>query len=256
MRFSPPYSGYARIYDRIGQRAFGERMAAVILDELSNLSIHPSTVLDLGCGTGSATFAFARAGLQATGLDRSPDMLAQARTAGADSSLPVTFIEGDMTELDLPGRFDLVTCIYDAVNYLGDSIELRRFFQSVSGVLRSGGAFAFDMNTRHRLASSWEQGLVLVGDSDDLYVTYRSWFDEALDASPLIVTAFMRESDTCWTRFDEEHIERSWPIEAVTSWLEHTGFHVRVVAGYLDATGEVMHPARENHGRVLFIATR
>ncbi len=56
---------------------------------------------------------------------------------------------------------------------------------------------------------------MLAGDSDDLYVTYRSWFDSTLDASPLVVTAFVRNPDHSWTRFDEEHVERSWPIDDV-----------------------------------------
>jgi SAM-dependent methyltransferase len=256
MRFSPPYSAYARIYDRIGQRAFGERMGAVILSELAGIGIYPRTVLDLGCGTGSATLAFARAGLMVTGLDRSPDMLSHAQTLADESQLPVTFLEGDMTALRLPDRYDLVTCIYDAVNYLSDEAELRRFFESVAGLLDSGGAFVFDMNTRHRLMSSWEQGLVLAGDSDDLYVTYRSWFDDAIDASPLIVTAFTRNPDDSWTRFDEEHVERAWPIQQVNAWLQEGGFRVEQIAGVIDSTGDLIHPASEDHGRVLFLATR
>ncbi len=256
MRFSPPYSAYARIYDRIGQRAFGERMAGVILNELTNLGAFPETVLDLGCGTGSATIAFARAGLRATGLDRASHMLERAAAESLAAGVPVRFLEGDMARLEPDVRFDLITCIYDAVNYLESDAELRGFFESVFETLTPGGMFAFDMNTRGRLMSSWEQGLVLAGDSDDLYVTYRSWFDEALDASPLIVTAFMRESDACWTRFDEEHIERSWPIDQVVSWLADAGFRLRLAAGYVDSTGDLVRPAREEHGRVLFIASR
>ena len=256
MRFSPPYSAYARIYDRIGQRAFGERMAAVILNELTAIDIHPRSVLDLGCGTGSATLAFARAGLKVTGLDRSSDMLSRAQRLAEESQLQVTFLEGDMTDIRLSDRFDLVTCIYDAVNYLADEAELTRFFKSVVSVLAPGGAFVFDMNTRHRLMSSWEQGLVLAGDADDLYVTYRSWFDEAIDASPLIVTAFMRNPDESWSRFDEEHVERAWPIIDVGAWLQDGGFRIQQIAGVIDSTGDLIRPASEDHGRVFFLATR
>ena len=256
MRYSPPYSAYARIYDKIGQRAFGERMAAVILAELAKLGRFPTSVLDLGCGTGSATLAFARAGLRATGIDRSPEMLERARALANAGALDITLIQGDMLDPQVDSKVDLVTCIYDAANYLADDAEIRRFFASVSSMLTPDGAFAFDLNTRHRLSNSWEQGLMLAGDSPDLYVTYRSWFDESIDASPLIVTGFERVSDTCWRRFDEEHIERSWPIDQVTVWLADAGFQVELVAGYIDSTGDLIHPAREDHGRVLFIAGR
>lgn len=46
MRLVPPYSAYAGIYDDIGQRAFGERMAAVILQELTACGKTPHSVLD------------------------------------------------------------------------------------------------------------------------------------------------------------------------------------------------------------------
>lgn len=252
MRWSPPYSEYARVYDQIGQRGFGERMASVILEELSERGIVPRTVLDLGCGTGSATMAFARGGLRATGLDRSAEMLARARDLAMLEQLDVHFLEGDMTDLQLAASFDLVTCIYDTVNYLPGGTELRALFHAVFAALLPGGSFVFDMNTRHRLSNSWEQGLILASDSDDLFVTYRSWFDEGLDVSPLIVTGFVRQTDRSWIRFDEEHIERSWPIAAVQEWLRQAGFQIEQVTGYIDVTGELVRPAREEHGRVLF----
>lgn len=256
MRLSPPYSGYALVYDRIGQRAFGERMAAVVLDLLSARQFFPRTVLDLGCGTGSATLAFARAGIEAVGVDRSGSMLDRARGHILDTNLPVSFVESDMTDLRLEERFDLATCIYDAINYLEDDREVMRFFHTVYRRLETGGYFIFDMNTRARLTNSWEQGLVLAGDSDDLYVTYRSWFDPAIDASPLLMTAFVRDEAGCWQRFDEEHIERAWPIEQVSGWLHEAGFRVGEILGYVDATAEVQRSGTENHGRVIFVASR
>ena len=83
MRYWIPYSKYAQVYDRIGQRAFGERMAGVILDLLGKRRVYPRNVLDLGCGTGAATVAFARGGLKTTGVDRSPQMLEHARASAA-----------------------------------------------------------------------------------------------------------------------------------------------------------------------------
>jgi ubiquinone/menaquinone biosynthesis C-methylase UbiE len=213
-------------------------------------------VLDLGCGTGAATLAFERAGLRATGVDLSSEMLERARHHAAIAGLSVPFIEGDMTELRLDARFDLVTCIYDALNYLNDDGEVAHFLHGVYRHLEPGGYLVFDMNTRARLESSWEQGLVLAGDSDDMYVTYRSWFDSAINASPLVMTAFVRDDSGCWQRFDEEHIERSWPIDQISDWLRAAGFHVHEVLGYIDATGEVQRPAREEHGRVVFVASR
>jgi SAM-dependent methyltransferase len=256
MRFFPPYSAYSQVYDRIGQRGFGERMAAVVLELLTARGVTPRSVLDLGCGTGSATLAFARAGLQATGVDLSPEMLAHARKYAAAEELDISFIEADMTDLPLKEQFDLATCIYDAFNYLADQRAVMAFLHNAYRRLETGGYLVFDMNTVARLTNSWEQGLVLAGDSDDMYVTYRSWFDPAIDASPLVMTAFVRDGSGCWQRFDEEHVERAWPIEQIEDWLREAGFRVHEVLGYVDATGEVQLPSREEHGRVVFLASR
>jgi SAM-dependent methyltransferase len=256
MRYSLPYSDYARVYDQIGQRAFGERMAEVILELLARRHVFPASVLDLGCGTGAATVTFARAGLRATGVDRSAPMLKRARATARDAAVDMELIESDLIDLQLDARFDLVTAIYDTVNYLDGQTDFMRFARGAHRSLSENGFLAFDMNTRHRLMSSWEQGVVLAGDSNDLYVTYRSWFDEALDASPLILTAFVREQDNLWSRFDEEHVERSWPIAQISEWLREAGFRVDYVMGYIDSTGDLITPASENHGRVLFLAAR
>ena len=256
MRFFPPYSAYSHVYDRIGQRGFGQRMAEVILELLAANGVSPQSVLDLGCGTGSATVAFARAGLRATGVDLSNEMLAHARQYATAEKLEISFLEGDMTDLDMSERFALATCIYDAFNYLENERAVMRLFRGVYRLLEPNGSFVFDMNTRTRLTNSWEQGLVLAGDSADLYVTYRSWFDPAIDASPLIMTAFLRNESGCWQRYDEEHVERAWPIAQVSDWLGEAGFSVHEVLGYVDATGEVQRPGSEQHGRVVFIASR
>ncbi|MCA9858369.1 MAG: class I SAM-dependent methyltransferase [Thermomicrobiales bacterium] len=254
--FSPPYSAYAAIYDQIGQRAFGERLARVILQLLAARSIQPRSVLDLACGTGAATLTFACAGLRATGVDRSPQMLERAIEAARLSDAEVAFREGDITDPPLDSKVDLVTCLYDAVNYLDDDASVHRFLQGAYRALDDGGVLVFDLNTRSRLMSSWEQGLVLAANSPDLYVTYQSWFDKAIDASPLIMTAFVRSEDGRWDRFDEEHVERAWPIATIESWLREAGFRALETMGYIDSTGELLRPVSEDYGRVLFVAAR
>jgi 2-polyprenyl-3-methyl-5-hydroxy-6-metoxy-1,4-benzoquinol methylase len=51
-------------------------------------------VLDVGCGTGRLTRAFAAAGLDVTGLDLSPQMLARARSLS--DGLDIEWIQGDV----------------------------------------------------------------------------------------------------------------------------------------------------------------
>jgi SAM-dependent methyltransferase len=64
----------------------------------------PSSVLDAGCGTGRVGIELARRGVEVVGADVDPSMLATARRLAPD----LTWVEADLTELDLGRTFDLV----------------------------------------------------------------------------------------------------------------------------------------------------
>lgn len=64
----------------------------------------PASVLDVGCGTGRVAVELARRGVEVVGVDADASMLAVARERGPS----ITWIEADMTGLDLARRFDLV----------------------------------------------------------------------------------------------------------------------------------------------------
>jgi SAM-dependent methyltransferase len=67
-------------------------------------SYQPTSVLDAGCGTGRVAVELARHGIEATGVDADASMLATARRLAPD----ITWLEADLTELDLHRTFDVV----------------------------------------------------------------------------------------------------------------------------------------------------
>jgi ubiquinone/menaquinone biosynthesis C-methylase UbiE len=73
-------------------------------------------VLDVACGTGNATLPAARAGARATGLDLTPELLAQARALAAAEGLDVEFVEGDAEALPFAdAAFDAVLSTFGAM---------------------------------------------------------------------------------------------------------------------------------------------
>jgi SAM-dependent methyltransferase len=64
----------------------------------------PSSVLDAGCGTGRVARELAHRGVEVTGVDADPSMIATARRLAPE----VEWVVADLTELDLGRRFDLV----------------------------------------------------------------------------------------------------------------------------------------------------
>jgi len=68
------------------------------------LAFSPATVLDAGCGTGRVGIELARYGIEVVGADVDPSMLATAHRRAPG----ITWIEADLTALDLGRTFDLV----------------------------------------------------------------------------------------------------------------------------------------------------
>lgn len=87
-------------------------------------------VLELGCGTGRVLIPTARAGVNITGVDASPGMLAVCRRklAGEPAAVQsrVRLVEADMRRFDLGETFRLVTIPFRPFQHLltvGDQLE-------------------------------------------------------------------------------------------------------------------------------------
>ena len=250
----PAYDRYAEVYDLIGQRSFGERIAEATLSYLLEHDLHPRSAVDLACGTGAATLVFAAAGIAVTGIDMSESMLAQARRAANDAGLHVEFRAFDMRELRLAEQVELVTCFYDAMNYLLVPEDLERVFASVLQTLTPGGLFVFDLNTSAKFASSWNESCTVATDREDLFGVYQSWYEHETGLSPLVMTFFMRTSDGAWDRFDEEHVERAYVLSDVRELLKNTGFELLEMLDYGDRSPRFGGSGSERSHRVVFIA--
>ncbi|MEV6280225.1 class I SAM-dependent methyltransferase [Nocardia sp. NPDC051832] len=93
----------------------------------------------LQCHIGTDTLSLARLGAEVTGLDFSPASLAQARQLAERAGTPIEFVESDVydarTALGASG-FDLV---YTGIGALCWLPSVRRWAETVAGLLRPGG---------------------------------------------------------------------------------------------------------------------
>ncbi len=111
-------------------------------------------LVELAIGNGRVAIPVALAtGRTVIGIDSSPAMLAQARTAAAAAGVTLDLREGDMRDLQLDDPAGLIYCPFRALLHLRTWADRRRVFERVAGSLRPGGtfawnAFAFD----HRVA--------------------------------------------------------------------------------------------------------
>jgi SAM-dependent methyltransferase len=253
---SAAYSGYAAVYDEIGQRAFGERIAEATLTMLAAIGRKPERVVDLACGTGAASLIFAASGLRVLGIDRSPEMLERARAEGELAGLPAEWSQQDMRAFTVAQPVDLVTCFYDAVNYLTETEDVALVFSCVAAALNPNGLFVFDVNTREKFNAVWNDSCFVAVDRDDLFGVYQSWYQPETGISPLALSFFVRSADGRWDRFDEEHVERAYPLDELTTLLNASGFTVNAMLDYADRFPRFGGPGSERSHRVVFVAER
>jgi SAM-dependent methyltransferase len=237
------YDSLAPFYDRYTQDYAYEPWLAEIETILLAHGLRGRRLLDIGCGTGKSFVPMLQRGYEVTACDISHAMVERARelTAGTDAEVLVA----DMRELPVLGRFDLVTSIDDALNYLLSDEELRVAFEGVARNLRPGGLFAFDLNTLACYRDYFVRDTVV--EVEDAFFCFRGEGD-LLSIEPgatvsSVIEVFATDDGDCWHRSSSRHVQRHHPADLVERLLRQTGFELidrrgQITGGRLAPTGD------------------
>ena len=228
-----PYTHYAALYDRLGQSQWSEQLVGFTLDTLlPRFGRQPRRALDLACGTGTAALALARAGLEVTGLDGSPQMLDVARAKAEAAGLAIRFVVGNLRadwRATLPGPFDLITCCYDSLNYLLHPVDLRRAFTIARLPLDPCGLFVCDVATPDAYRGAEEAHVWTLDLNDMTYSVATAWDEETRLASTYISCTSHSPGDD--KPFFEPHHQRAYERAEVEAALDGAGLRLLAVYG-------------------------
>jgi len=99
-----------------------------------------NTLLDVGCGSGGflSDLSFKYPSVKTMGIDLSPVMIKNSQAKGLNTHCM------DLCKVDT--KFDVITAIFDMVNYLTEK-QLKRFLSCIEDRLEEGGHFICDINT-------------------------------------------------------------------------------------------------------------
>ena len=97
------------------------------------------------------------------GIDISAEMIEKARAKSARLS-NISFDIQDMVRLRVDGKFNLVACTFDSINYIRDLSQVRRMLFRVASALDETGLFIFDSNTKRLYQSHSDETTKLVLD--------------------------------------------------------------------------------------------
>jgi SAM-dependent methyltransferase len=139
----------ARYYDIALGRDVG-REVDFVADLFRALTGRPlGSVLEIACGPGYHTRAFARRGIAATGLDLRPEMVKFAQVRAEDDGVAARWIAADMRDFALPAPIDAVITMYDALDCLLDQDDVIAHFRNVAANLVPDGLYLLEFTHPH-----------------------------------------------------------------------------------------------------------
>ena len=199
------YTGFAYVYDEymdnIPYEEWGQYMIALLKE---NGVSGDSSVLELGCGTGTVTRMLAKEGYDCVGLDMSEDMLSIASEKTFEEGSQVIYTCQDMRDFEVPYEVDGMISIGDSMNYITSVPDLESVFACVSENLKKGGVFIFDLKTIH-------------------------FFRDILAENTYELAVFVKNEDGTFDRFEEQHYQHGFTIDEVTGAANKAGLTVKNV---------------------------
>lgn len=132
---------------------FSYMFSKKVLDYCKRKNFQPKNVLDIYCGAANFLAEMQKAGIACYGTEGSKAFIRFNQARYKDM---IFYNAENLADFGTKQKFDLVTCIYDLVNYLEIYADWEEFFKKVYAQMNKGGMFMFDFNTKKRL-SDWNE---------------------------------------------------------------------------------------------------
>lgn len=227
---------YLKIYSHRSIDEAYDQVHALV--NLVNIPVS-SSVLDLGCGTGRHSIAFATLGYSVIGVDLSETLIARAEERLKETAvMPVQFLIQNMFHLDDLGQFDLIVNLFTSFGYFDSDVENSRIFAVVYKHLKPDGYFILDYLHPYQVITDLNPNEMRVIDGENIYIT-RSVKDDSV-----IKTISFPE------RSYQEQV-KLYSCQQIKKMLDENG--LCTVSVYNDYQG---NPWKERGDRQLFVCKR
>lgn len=133
---------------------YGEANFIENLLSKNGMELNKSKFLDLGCGTGNL-IAHLDKGIQKVGIDISPKLLSKAKEKKIFNS---EFILGNLTDLKLNDKFDIILISTYILQTFQSLIEIEKFVKSIRINLNKGGKILFSWISEEDYSSQYNDG--------------------------------------------------------------------------------------------------
>lgn len=222
------YRDFAEVYDMLTGDVDYERRTEHMCGLFRKFDREPTLLLDLACGTGGFSNAFAEHGMSVIGVDISPEMLSRARENSAQRGNDILYLCQDAAELDLYGTVDGAVCCLDSLNHIIDYEQLCRAISKVSLFLEKDRLFIFDVNTEYKHAEILGNN-TFVMDEEEVYCVWSNEYAPKTRITDITIDFFVPSEDGLYERMGEDFSERAYTPEELRKAVENAGLELLAV---------------------------
>ncbi|MBI2139259.1 class I SAM-dependent methyltransferase [Candidatus Woesearchaeota archaeon] len=135
------YKKYAKFYDKIYAKKSYVEEVEFVRSVMRKFKAKGKNILDMACGTGTHAKLFSDSGFRLVGVDINREMLKIARKKAKNA----IFLESQMQSFRSKDKFDVITCLFSAINYNRNLSELKNTIMKFYELLKKGGIVVFDL---------------------------------------------------------------------------------------------------------------
>jgi SAM-dependent methyltransferase len=211
---------FARIYNQHYISWTRDKAWPFLSDLITRQAPDARTWLDLCCGPGWLLKFASKEAYETFGVDASRHQLRWARKNAPKAKL----LCADIRSFSLARKVDVITCMFDSLNYLTRKNDLLQALRNARRHLDADGLFIFDMNTFEGLEDTWRHTSVM--HEKDWTSVYTSSFGPAKALGTVEITGFVRQGKL-YRKFVERHVERGYHAAEIDDLLRRARFRFR-----------------------------
>lgn len=227
------YKTFAFVYDEVMDRS----LYAHWLDFTKrHLPKKTKRVLELACGTGILAIELAKNNYEVVALDLSEEMLTIASERANEAEVSLQFVAGDMMDLSEVGQYEAITCYSDSLCYMKNRQEVQQVFDTVYSALEDEGIFIFDVHSIYQMETVFPEYSYHY-QTEEFAFLWDSYPGEKPFSIEHFLTFFIQDEKegNHFSRFDELHEERTYPLDQYRMMLENANFsEVHVYGDFTD----------------------
>ncbi len=223
------YTDLATLYDKLYSYKDYDAEAESVLKNINEIIKKENaqiSLLDLACGTGKHVSYFMQNGLRCDGLDGNADIIKVAK----QNNPRATFYHQDLNHLQMPHKYDVVTCFFSSIQYVTNQNTLKKVFAHIYDNLEDNGLFIFDLQYAK---DRWQEGHVAVNtyrdDEYQILMLFQSWSENDITHwKPAILVKHNGKLDM----EIDEHTIHLYTIQEIVNLLKDCGFTIDIQNGY------------------------